>query len=327
MKKTRWGIIGTGNIAKKFATAVNAHTEAELVAVGSRSQESAQKFGEEFKVPHRHAGYDALVADPDVDVVYVATPHPFHREHSILALNAGKPVLCEKPFAINAKEAREVISVAKRRKLFLMEGMWSRCYPLMHRVRQMLKEGAIGEPKMLAADFGFAAGFNPQSRLFDPKLGGGALMDVGVYCVSLSSMIFGTPTNVATLATLGETGVDEQAAFVLSHEKGEMSMLYTAIRTTTPHEAVIMGTGGRIRIHGPWWKPAKLTLSVGGKDDQVIDMPFEGNGFKYEIEEVMNCLLVGKHESDVMPLEETLSIMKTMDKIRAKWGLKYPMEQ
>jgi len=320
-----WGILGTGSIAKKFAAGLTALSDAKLVAVGSRKQETADAFADEFDVPNRHASYEALADDPDVDVIYVATPHTFHKASSILCLEAGKAVLCEKPFTINAAEAEELIGVARERGVFLMEAMWSRFLPTLCKARELLAEGAIGEPRMLAADFGFRAGVDPERRLFNPALGGGALLDVGVYCVSLASMVFGgPPARIASLATLGETGVDEQSAFILGHDNGELAVLYTAVRTQTGHEARIMGTEGHIHIPA-FWHATGLTLSSGGEQKQ-IDAPFEGNGYNYEAAEVMECLRAGRRESDVMPLDETLSIMQTLDRIREQWGLKYPME-
>ena len=324
--KVRWGIIGTGSIAKKFAEGLGVLPDAELIAVGSRAQETADEFAERFGVRNRHLNYEALAGDPEIDAVYVATPHPLHRENSILCLNAGKAVLCEKPFAINAREAEEVIHVAREKNLFLMEAMWTRFLPVMVRLRQVLSEGAIGEVRMLCCDFGFRAGFNPRGRLFDPELGGGALLDVGVYTVSLSSMIFGAPARVAGLAHLGETGVDEQSAFVLAHEGGELSVLSTAVRTRTAQEAVILGTEGRIRLHSPWWRGTKMTVSAAGEEDESVELPYDGNGYNCEAAEVGKRLREGKLESEIMPLDETLSVMKTMDRIREEWGLKYPME-
>ena len=322
----RWGILGAGSIARRFSEAIRTLPDARLAAVGSRDQAKADAFGDTFDIPHRHGSYEAFVQDADVDVVYVATPHNFHREHSILALRAGKAVLCEKPFTINAREAEAIVRVAREQKRFLMEAHWSRFFPLMARVRELVADGAIGEVRMVQADFGFRAGVNPEGRLFNPALGGGALLDVGSYTVSFASMLLGTPDRVTGMAHLGETGVDEEAAMILGYPGGKLALLSTAVRLNTPHEATVMGTDGRIRIHSPWWNPKALTLSRGGKDDERIEMPYEGNGFNYEAAEVASCLRAGKLESDIMPLDETVSMMRTMDEIRAQWGLKYPME-
>jgi len=320
-----WGILGPGHIAQKFAVGLQAVGGARLLAVGSRTQEKADAFADQFAIPRRYAGYEALVADPDIDVVYIATPHPGHREAALLCLEHGKAVLCEKPFTVNAKEAEEVIAVARMKSVFLMEAMWSRFFPAMSHLRQLLADGAIGEVRMVQADFGFRADIHPESRLFSPNLAGGGLLDVGIYPISLASMIFGQPSQVAGLAQIGATGVDEQAAIVLSYPGGQLASLTCGIRIETPHDADILGTDGRIKVHAPWWKPSKLTL-IRGEKATDISMPYESNGMNYEAQEVNDCLRQGKTESDLMPLNETLAIMKTLDTLRGLWGLKYPME-
>ncbi len=327
MKDTiRWGILGAGKIARQFAAGLKNLPDAKLVAVGSRTAESAEAFGKQFEVPHQHASYEALVSDPDVEAIYVATPHSCHRENTLLALAAGKAVLCEKPFTINAREAQEVIAFARTKKLFLMEAMWTRCFPLMEKLRELLAAKAIGEARMLTADFGFRAEYHEEERLFNLAAGGGALLDVGIYPVSLASMIFGPPTRIVSHAQLGKTGVDEEAAMILSHAQGQLAVLSAAIRMDTAQEAIIMGTAGRIRIHSPWWRPSAMTISREGRRDETMEFPFAGNGYQFEAAEVMRCLRAGKLESRLMPLDETLSIMRTLDAIRAQWGLIYPMD-
>ncbi|MBV9849578.1 MAG: Gfo/Idh/MocA family oxidoreductase, partial [Armatimonadetes bacterium] len=282
--------------------------------------------GAEFGAARRYGSYEALAADPDVDAVYVASPHPMHKEDSLLCLNGGKAVLCEKPFTINAAEALQVIGTARARKLFLMEAMWTRFTPVMGKVRELVSQGAIGEVRIVQADFGFRAGFDPKSRLFDPALGGGALLDVGVYCISFASMLLGTPEQVVGTAHLGESGVDENTGILLRYPKGEIAVLAVAVRANTPQEATVIGTEGKIRIHAPFWIPRALTLSRSGQEDEFIELPYEGNGYNYEAQEVARCVGEGLMESPIMPLDETLAIMQTMDSLRAPWGLKYPTE-
>jgi predicted dehydrogenase len=323
----RWGILGTGWIASEFAQGLAQLADAELVAVGSRTSESAQRFGEQYGVPRRHASYKALVSDADVDVIYVATPNPLHKEHVMLCLETGKPVLCEKPFALNAREADTMIRVARDKRLFLMEAMWSRFFPLMAKVRSLLADGAIGDVQMLVADLSIQFNFDPSDRRYNLDLGGGALLDLGVYPISFASMILGPPAGIATQVRLGETGVDEQVGIVLHYDQGQMATLYTSIRVDSPVEAIIMGTKGRIRIH-PWWiRPDRVTLTVDGQEPATIEMPFEGNGYQFEAAEVMACLRANRLESDIMSLNETLSILRTMDAVRAQGGLKYPTER
>ncbi len=323
--KCRWGIFGTGNIAGKFAEALAVLPDAELVAVGSRSAATADAFAARHNVPRRHASYAALAEDAAVDALYVATPHTLHAEHTLLGLAAGKPVLCEKPFTLNAREAAAVIQSARAKKLLVMEAMWTRFLPPIVRLRELLAAGAIGEPRLLSADFGFRAA-HQTGRWFDPALGGGALLDVGVYPVSLASMIFGSPAQVAGFADLGPTGVDEQAGIVLRHSKGELAMLHAAIRVNTPQEATIFGSLGRIQMHAGWWKGSAMTHYLDAGGEEFLEFPFTGNGYQFQAEEFMNCLREGRTESRVVPLAETLSIMQTLDTLRAQWGLKYPME-
>lgn len=324
-EKIRWGIIGTGDIAKKFATGLKVLSDSELVAVASRTGQTAEAFGELFHVTKRHDNYQSLAQDPDVDVVYVSTPHSLHKENTLMCLRAGKPVLCEKPFAINAKEAIAMISLARERKQFLMEAMWTRFFPLMARVSEIIAADMIGEVRMLMADFGYRSE-DQNLWVFDPNFGGGGLLDVGVYPLSFSHQLFGVPNQITTISHL-RRGVDEQSAVILGYEGGRIAIIASAIRTETPQVAYVLGTKGRICIHPPWWRPKTLTLSVNGRADELIQVPYQGNGYNYEAAEVARCLHEGRTESDTMPLDETLSIMKTMDSIRAQWNLKYPMEQ
>jgi predicted dehydrogenase len=328
MDKIRWGILGTGGIANTFAKGLSVLPDAELVAVGSRKQETADVFANKYNIPHRHPSYEALANDPDVDAIYVCTPHPMHKDAVMVSLKGGKAVLCEKPFTLNAAEAQEVITYARQHKLFLMEAMWTRFLPVMGKVRELVAQGAIGDVRAVMADFGFRTDFNPSSRLLAPELGGGALLDVGVYVTSFASMVLGgkVAPRIVSLADLGQTGVDEQSAFILGYPQGRLAMLFSAVRTESPHEAIVMGENGRIKVHAQFYHSTRLTLSVRGQEDQVIDVPYEGNGFNYEIAEVMRCLRAGKLESDILPLDETLAIMQTLDAIRAPWGLKYPTE-
>jgi predicted dehydrogenase len=249
-----------------------------------------------------------------------------HRDHSILCLSAGKAVLCEKPFAVNAAEARAVVEVARQRRVFLMEAMWTRFLPAIVQVRQWLAAGAIGEPRLVTADFGFRAGIDPAGRLFSPSLAGGALLDVGVYPISLACMVFGPyPDRLASLAALGQTGVDEQAGVVLGYPGGRLAVATTAIRTSTPQEARILGTEGMILIDPAFWRAERAVLRAGSREE-VAAAPLVGNGYNYEAAEVGRCLRAGQLESPDMTLQDTVAIMEVLDRIRAQWGLRYPME-
>jgi len=323
----RWGILGTGNIAGQFATGLKVLDDAELLAVGSRNQESADAFGEKFHVPRRYASYESLAADPDIDAVYIGTLHPFHYHNTLLCLNNGKAVLTEKPFAMNADEAAEMINLAREKQRFLMEAMWTRFNPIITRLRELVAADRIGEVRMLTADFGFRFGWKPEHRLLNPDFGGGALLDVGIYPVSLAFMILGPPATVTSQAHIGEAGVDEQNALIFAYADGAMAVLQSAVRTATPQVAVVNGTRGRITVHSRWWNATRMTVEVNDTEPEEIHLPLTGNGYNYEAAEVARCLREGRLESDVMSWDETLEIMRTLDAIRAQWGLTYPMEQ
>ncbi|HEY3233616.1 MAG TPA: Gfo/Idh/MocA family oxidoreductase, partial [Polyangiaceae bacterium] len=273
-----------------------------------------------------HGTYQALAEDPDIDVIYVATPHPMHRPDSLLCMSAGKAVLCEKPITVNAAECAELIAAARGKPIFLMEGMWTRFLPAIVKLRELLAKGVIGEPRMVTADFGFRGGWDPKSRTLDPSYAGGGLLDVGCYVVALAYMVLGRPTRATGAAHLGETKVDEQAAVVLEHPGGGLSLLSCAVRTNTPWEARIDGTEGRIRVP-MFWCADELHLEADGKPVETIRAPREGHGFSYEASEVGRCLRKGLYESEVMPLDESLHIMQTLDELRRQFGLTYPMER
>jgi predicted dehydrogenase len=319
--KLRWGILGTGRIAKTFAGALAVLPEMELAAVGSRSAVSAAEFAATFRVPRVHASYASL-AKEDVDAIYVATPHPYHAENAILCLRAGKAVLVEKPFAMNEREAKEMVDVARQEKRFLMEAMWTHFLPAIVEAEERVKKGAIGELLMVQADFGFRAAFDPKSRLFDPALGGGSLLDVGVYPVSLAQRLLGEPTAIRSAAILGKSYVDEQASMILEYAGGRQALLASAIRTETSHAATLSGTEGRIRIEAPFWKSQRLTVK-----DETLELPFRGNGYTHQAIEVARCLVEGRLESPRMSHAFSLSVMRTLDAIRKPWGLRYPADR
>lgn len=323
----RWGILGTGNIAHQFAEGLKSARGAVLQAVGSRSQATADVFADKFNIPHRHASYEALANDPQVDVVYVATPHPMHKPNAILCLEAGKAVLCEKPFTINKGEAEAVVACARKHNLFLMEAMWTRFLPTVAKVREWLQEGRIGDVRMVRADFGFRAGYNEESRLFAPNMGGGGLLDVGIYPISLAAMALGVrPKEIISVAELGPTGVDDQNMVTMKYANGALAITASAIRTNTPQDALFMGETGSIYLHAPFWRGEQLTLSVDGRDPETVTLPMEGNGYNYQAEAVMECIRAGKTECEIMPLDDTIALMGIMDTARAQWGLRYPIE-
>ena len=322
----RWGILGTGAIAAAFATALRQVTDATLFAVGSRSQTSADDFAQTHDVGRAFASYAELAADPDVDVVYIASPHNAHFEHTMLCLGAGKHVLCEKPFALNSTQTEQMVALAKHNGLFLMEAMWMRFIPLIIELRRRVDAGEIGQVRMIQADFGFRAPRNPHSRLFNPELAGGALLDLGIYPLAFSALLLGAPTEITSLANIGTTGVDEQSAYVLKHEGGELSVLASALRTQTSMSAWVYGTDGRIHLPKQFWRAKEMVLYRNEMEPESIHLPYTGNGYQFEAQEVVDCLRAGKTESEIMPLRDSESLMGTMDTIRRQWGLTYPNE-
>ncbi|WP_079504918.1 Gfo/Idh/MocA family protein [Mesobacillus jeotgali] len=326
VKVIRWGILGTGGIASAFARDLAFAKNTEKTAVGSRTIESAEKFAEEHGVSRAYGSYEELVQDPAVDAIYIATPHTFHKDNVLACLRAGKAVLCEKPFTINSGELEEIIQFARDQKLFLMEAMWTRFLPPIDKVKEWIDRGEIGEVLLVKADFGFRAPWEPERRLLNPALGGGALLDVGIYPVTFASMIFGTnPEKIMSSAHIGETGVDEQFSIIMSYPSGKTATLNGAFRVDLTNEACIYGSKGSIRI--PSFHSAKsATLYKNGEEAETFKDDRQCAGYAFEIEEVGRCLSQGLIESPVVPLDESLKIMKLMDEIRGQWGLKYPFE-
>lgn len=325
--KIRWGFLGTGYIARKFAEALEFIPDAELAAVGSRTLPSAEAFAKQYHVPRVHGSYQALVEDPNVDVVYVATLNSWHHKNCLDALLAGKPVLCEKPFMVNSGEAEEVISFAREKRLFLMEALWTRFIPAFILARQMWESGVIGDVRLAMSEFGFICDRTPPAHLFNSELAGGSMLDVGAYPISLAHILFGEPDTLASLAQIGETGVDEQTGMLFGYRGGQLAMGYSSFNVESPKEATVVGTKGYIHIHAPFYCPSSFTLYLNGKEAEVFNIPYEGNGWNYEAVEVMQCLRSGKLESDLASHQETLALIRTMDRIRAQIGLKFPFEK
>jgi predicted dehydrogenase len=312
---TKWGIVGTGVIATAFARDLRFVPTAEIVAVGSRAIDTARAFAERFDIKRSYGSYDDLLADDNVQVIYVATPHAHHYATARSALESGKHVLCEKPFTLDQAQADEIITVARSHGLFLMEAMWTRFLPHMRRIREFIAAGAIGDIRLITADFG--ARFEPDAahRLFNPDLGGGALLDLGIYPLSLSSMLLGPPQAVQAFATPAFTGVDASTTVLLTHGNGAHSVLACTVEADTSCTAVISGTHGRIEIDAPFYAPTSFTLS-GPSGNERFSFAEDSIGLSYEAEEVGRCLRAGLLESPMMPLDETSAIMRTVDAIR-----------
>lgn len=329
MDKIRWGILSTGNVANNFAQALSHVPDAELIAIASRTEENASQFADKWGIARRYSRYDAFVHDPDIDIVYIASPHNYHYEHMLLCLNAGKHVLCEKAFTLNATQAEDCIKLAREKNLFLMEAMWMRFFPATAQLRDWLKQGIIGEVRLIQADFCLNIPFDAEHRLYNPMLAGGALLDLGIYPISFASMVIGLDTvqDVKSVSHFGKTGVDELDSIIISYHTGTTAMLSCGLRAYKPREAFIIGTKGYIKVHNIFFRPDRLTLHLNGQEPDTMEMSFEGNGYAHEIHEVHRCLRDSLQESPLMPLDETLTIMRFMDALRQDWGLSYPEEQ
>ncbi len=322
----KWGVLGPGWVARKFAEGLRVLENVEIAAVASRSQERANAFADEFRVARTYGTYADLANDPDINAVYVATPHVFHCEQSIMCLKAGKAVLCEKPFTVNAWQAAKVIEVARASGVFLMEAMWTRFLPIYTVVHEWLKEGIIGDVLMLKSDFGSRTMPGPEDRRLNLQLAGGALLDKGVYSLALASTIFhGPPKRIESMSHIGATGIDEESAVLLGYDGGQLGIISCTQSTLYPQDAWICGSKGNIHIPN-FWRATRATFSLIEGTQRTADRPFAGTGYQLEAAEVMQCVRQGKLESEVMPLGESLEIVQTMDRIRVQWGLVYPIE-
>jgi predicted dehydrogenase len=321
----RWGVIGPGAIAVGFADAMRVVDGSEIVAVASRSAERADAFGDRFGIATRYGSYAALADDGDVDVVYVATPQSRHEADTIALLEAGKHVLCEKPFALNAHQARRMAEAARSRGLFLMEAIWSRFLPAYRALVDVVDAGRIGEPLLVEGDFGFRRPFDPDDRLFRLDLGGGGLLDLGIYPIQLCSLLLGYPEHAVAEGVLGESGVDEQVAAVLRHPGGRLGVVKAALRVGMTCTARVSGTEGSIDIPALMHCPNAITVTSSAGVEH-IDGSYQGNGLRFEIEEVQRCLAAGETESPVMRLDETIALATTLDAIRDQIGLVFPGE-
>jgi predicted dehydrogenase len=327
MPKTyRWGILAPGKIAHKFAVGLQVVPGAELYAVGSRDFERARKFADQYHAPVCYGSYEELARDPEVDVIYIASPHSFHMEQTLLCLQEGKGVLCEKPLAINSHQVTAMIKSSKHYGSFLMEALWSRFLPNIIKTKEAINQGVIGDVSHLEADFGFLADYDPKSRLFDPYLGGGALLDIGIYPLFFAIYLFGSPVEIEASATLTKTGVDQSCKVHLLFAGGKTASLYFTLTEFTPVEARITGDKGEIKLPNRWYQPVNMITS---KDSSQVETVFDfvGNGYNYQAAEVQNCLGQNKIESDNWSHGDSLQLMQLMDNIRLQCGIEYPADQ
>ena len=327
--KIRWGILACGRIAKKFAADLNMLDDAELIAVASRDKQRAIDFSKEFPAKYAFGSYQELVENPEVDVIYIASPHAQHHEHTLLCLNHGKAVLCEKAFAINSRQASEMIELARKKNIFLMEALWSRFLPHYLKVKEMISEGMIGEVKGVLANFGFKPVDPVPDRLFNPTLGGGALLDIGIYPVFFAQSLLGKPDKILASMDLAKTGVDEQSAIIFQYKSGKTASLFSTLASNLETDADIFGTKGRIRLTSRFYEPSATIQYYPDRVDsrQLVSLERQnGWGYQHEIRHVNECLQKGLTESPMHSLNDTLALMQTLDAIRSQMGLKYEVD-
>lgn len=320
----RWGILAPGGIAHAFTRDLRT-AGLDVAAVGSRRAETARDFAAEFDIPRAHGSYEDLVADPEVDIVYVASPHSHHLEHAVLALEAGKHVLIEKPVTLDADQALAIRDVAAARGLLAMEAMWTRYLPHMVRIRELIADGALGEVRAVAADHTQALPTDPAHRLNALELGGGALLDLGIYPVSFAVDVLGPVVRTAATGRLGETGADTEAAIALAHENGGVSSLVTSSRAAGPNVAHIVGTEARIDIDRVWYTPTSFRLTAPDgtvREDYASDIP--GRGMQFQAQYAEGLIRAGRTDGDLLPFEESIAIMRVLDDVRAQLGVVYP---
>jgi predicted dehydrogenase len=325
--KPRWGILATGWIAELFVNDLNltGHT---VTAVGSRSKASADRFAERFRIPKAHGSYEALAADPDVDVIYVATPHPMHAANAKLALSAGKHVLVEKAFTINAQEAKALAALAKSKKLVVLEAMWTRFLPHMVEVRKIVASGVLGELRSLIADHTQDLPDDPAHRLNAMELGGGALLDLGIYPISFAWDIFGQPKSIQATANFKATGADAQVATLFQYKNGACAVTLSASDCAGPNRATLIGTEGRIEIDPVWYEPSSFRVyDSKHRVTREYKSKVVGRGMQFQADEIERLILAGATAGELLPPSQTIAIMQTLDTIRGQIGLKYPSER
>jgi len=325
-KVYKWGIIGPGKIAQKFAAALALEPNAVLHAVASRDKEKAARFAAKYDAPVYYDNYEALAANDEIDAVYIATPHTFHHAHVLLCLQQKKAVLCEKPMSVSVASTRQMVEAARQHGVFLMEAMWSRFLPVIEKTMDLVAKGEIGELKFLSADFGFVAPFDAGSRLYNLALGGGSLLDVGVYPLFLALQLMGKPDEIKSVAHLAATGADETTSAILYYSNGMMANIVSSIVSQTPITATITGTEGTITLDRPWYKGTQLQIRKKDIITETISLPYGDNGFEFQIREVQQCLQNNQTESKRMPLDFSLMLSSVMDEICSSNNIRYPLQ-
>ncbi len=321
-KKIKWGILGLGKIAQKFAEDLQLSNTAILYGVASRNPYKAKDFCTKFKALNYYSSYEELASDSEIDIIYIATPHTFHFENTMMCLKKNKGVLCEKPMGIDYNEVKVMTEEAKSRNLFLMEAVWTRFIPAIEKFIGLLNEKVIGDILFIRADFGFKSDPNSNNRLYDKKLGGGSLLDIGIYPIYLSLITLGIPINIKAMARMTSTNVDSYCSMQFNYENGAKANLESTIEGDTPITAYIYGSDGRIELHSQFHHAEKITISKNEKKE-ILDIKYKGNGYIHEIEEVNKCLLNHKIESSKLPAKMSIDLISIIDRVKKEIGLNY----
>ncbi len=327
MQVTRWGVIGPGNIANDFANDLKLiASPQQIIAVTGHTPEQTKKFADKFDVPHSYTDFNDFIKNKKPDVVYIATPHPQHFDQALHCLENKIAVLCEKPMALNTKQTQKLINASKKHNTFLMEGMWLRFLPVMQKVLSLITENKIGDIISVKASIGYKAPDDPSSRYFDPALGGGSLLDLGIYPIFLACLFLGKPNTIKAVAALTEKNIDEACSVLLHYNGGQRAALESSLISQTDLPAEIAGEKGTIKILHPWFEKSKgIELSLYEKEKKIYLCDWEGHGLQYEIQEVLHCLRSNKIESDMLPHDLSLTIVEIMDEIRRQINVTYDM--
>jgi len=323
-KKIKWGIISTGWIAHKFATALQVVTNSEIHAVGSRNLETAKQFAAEYNIPKAYGSYEELVSDPDIDIVYIGTPHNLHLENTLLAFENNKNVLCEKPMGVNLKETTLMLEKAKEKNLFLMEALWSRFLPNIIKTKELIDAGEIGEIKLLTATFSIFSENGPEHRQFNIDLCGGTILDIGIYNIFLSLLLLGKPHGISAMAGLSNQGGDNSCSYTFKYEKDTLAVMYSSFIAAQDVVAEIHGTNGKIMLSHLWFCPGDVKLCYHDGTEKVFNFEFKSNGYEFEAEAVANCLLEGQTQSDLWSWNDSIELITVMDSVRKQCGIVYP---
>lgn len=320
----KWGIMGTGRIARVFATALQVVDDSELCAVASRAQSKAEEFASAFNVKKAYGSYEALAADPEIDIIYIATPHNLHMKNTIMAMEHNKHVLCEKPLGINQQEVDQMIEKAASRKRFLMEALWSRFLPNIIKTKELIEEGAIGDIRMMNVIFAFKSANGPEHRHFNVQLCGGTILDIGIYNIFLSLLLFGKPDRIVAQATLSNQGVDTSCGYIFKYDNELLAVMESSFMYDAPITAEIFGSKGKITLENRWFTPGKVNVDYTDGKKEEFSFEIKGNGYELEAIEAAECIRSGKLQSDLWSWKDSRHLVSLMDTIREQCGIVYP---